>query len=160
VTVTSQRYVEMLRNFLEPRLNELGNASLWFQQDGVAAHTARASMEVLRENFPRRLISLRGDIPWPARSPDLSPRHFFLWGYLKAEVFKRRARTTDELKDAVRHKIRAIPEAMTRRGLRNFRVRLPECTASEGNHLDDIIFKTKCGNNKPKWQIFFFLLVK
>jgi hypothetical protein len=97
VTVTSQRYVEMLCNFLEPRLNELGNASLWFQQDGVTAHTVRASMEVLREDFPGRLISLRGDIPWPARSPDLSPCDLFLCGYLKAEVSKCRARTTDEL---------------------------------------------------------------
>jgi hypothetical protein len=52
----------MLRNFLQPRLSELGYASLWFQQDGVTAHTATASMEVLREIFPGRLISLRGDI--------------------------------------------------------------------------------------------------
>jgi hypothetical protein len=79
VTVTSHRYVEMLCNFLEPRLNELGNASLWFQQDGATAHTARASMEVLREIFPGHFISLCGDIPWPARSPDLSLCDFFLW---------------------------------------------------------------------------------
>jgi hypothetical protein len=78
VTVTSQRYLQMLCNFLEPRLNELGYASLWFQQDGVTAHTATASMEVLRENFSGRLISLRGEIPWPARSPDLSPCDLFL----------------------------------------------------------------------------------
>jgi hypothetical protein len=77
VTVTS-RYVEMLCNFLEPRLNELGN--VWFQQDGATVHMARASMEVRREIFQGRLISLRGDIPWPARSPDLSPCDFFLWG--------------------------------------------------------------------------------
>ena len=33
--------------------------------------------------FPGRLISLRGDVEWPARSPDLSPCDVFLWGYLK-----------------------------------------------------------------------------
>jgi hypothetical protein len=114
VTVTSHHYVEMLHNFLPPRLNELGNASLWFQQDGATAHTARASMEVLREIFPGCLISLRGDIPWPAHSPDLSPCDFFLWGYLKAEVFKCKAQSIDELKDAIRDKITAIPEVMTR----------------------------------------------
>jgi hypothetical protein len=102
----------MLRNFLEPRLNELGNASLWFQQDGVTTHTARASVEVLREIFPGSLISLCGDISWPARSPDLSPCDFFLWGYQKVEVFKCRPQTTDKLKDANRHKITAIPEVM------------------------------------------------
>jgi len=37
------------------------------------------SFGVLREMFPGRLISLRGDVGWPARSPDLSPCDFFLW---------------------------------------------------------------------------------
>jgi hypothetical protein len=100
-------------------------------------------MEVLKEKFPGRLISLRGDIPWPGRSPDLSPCDLFLWGYLKAEVFKCRPQTPEELKDAIHHKITAVPEVMTRRALQNFRVRLPECTAREGKHLHDIIFKTK-----------------
>jgi hypothetical protein len=29
-------------------------------------------MEVAREMFPERVISLSGELPWPARSPDLS----------------------------------------------------------------------------------------
>jgi hypothetical protein len=41
VAVTSHHYVEMLRNFLQLSVNELKNASLWFQQDGATAHTAR-----------------------------------------------------------------------------------------------------------------------
>jgi hypothetical protein len=57
------------------------------------------------------------------------------------EVFKRRPQTTDELKDAIRHEIAAIPEVMTRRALQNFRMRLQECIAREGRHLDDKIFK-------------------
>ena len=48
------------------------------------AHTARKSMAVLREMFPGRLISLTGDISWPARSPDLTPCDYFLWGYYAA----------------------------------------------------------------------------
>jgi hypothetical protein len=109
----------------------------------ATVHTARASTEVLRENFPGRLISLCGDISWLARSPDPSSCDFFLWGYLKAEVFKCRPQTTDELKDAIRHKITAIPEVMTRRALQNCRVRLQECIARDGKHLHDIIFKKK-----------------
>jgi hypothetical protein len=124
VTVTSDRYVQMLRNFLEPILKERGNPAVWFQQDGATAHTARGSMGVLREMFPGRLISLRDDIPWPSSSPDLASCDFFLWGHLKAEVYKRRPRTTDELKAAIQHEIAAIPPEMTRRVMRNFRVRL------------------------------------
>ena len=78
VAINSDRYVQMLVEFLQPRLNSLGyrNSNLWFQQDGATAHTATKSMEVLRKMFPSRLVSLRGDVPWPARSPDLAPCGF------------------------------------------------------------------------------------
>ncbi|PNF33619.1 hypothetical protein B7P43_G13024, partial [Cryptotermes secundus] len=59
--------------FFEPALEEMHLGNVWFQQDGATAHTARASMTVLRAKFPGRLISLRGDIPWAAHSPDLTP---------------------------------------------------------------------------------------
>ena len=80
-SVTSALYVKMLQNFLMPKLRNLGeNATVWFQQDGATAHTAKKSMDVLRRLFPAHLISLHGDIGWPARSPDLSPCDYFLWG--------------------------------------------------------------------------------
>jgi len=56
ITVTSERYVAMLRNFCEPELCHRGIdlSSVWFQQDGATAHTARALMSVLRKMFPQR----------------------------------------------------------------------------------------------------------
>ena len=86
VTVTSERYVAMLRNFCEPELRRRGIdlSSVWFQQDGATAHTARASMSVLRGMFPQNVISRGGDVLWLARSPDLSACDYFLWGYLKS----------------------------------------------------------------------------
>jgi hypothetical protein len=55
----------MLRNFREPELRRHGIdlSSVWFQQDGVTAHIARASMSVLREIFPEYVISCGGDVP-------------------------------------------------------------------------------------------------
>jgi hypothetical protein len=60
VTVTSDRYIEMLENFLRPLVEEMDVADAWFQQDGATAHTARRSMQVLREMFP-------GEADLPAR---------------------------------------------------------------------------------------------
>jgi hypothetical protein len=119
--------VQMLRNFLEPKLNECGNLAVWFQQDGATVHMARGSMGVLQEMFRGRLISLWDDIPWPVCSPNLAACDFFLWGHLKAEVYKRRLRRTDELKAAIQHEITAILPEMTRRVMRNFGVRLQMC---------------------------------
>jgi hypothetical protein len=87
---------------------ELIKQTMWFQQDGVTAHTARASMVAVREMFPGHAISQRGDLQ-PARSPDLSVCDYFLWGYLKAKVFINRPCTDHELKVAIEHEIVAIP---------------------------------------------------
>lgn len=78
MTVNSDWYVNMLQEFFFPRLDELDLGGIWVQQGGPTAHTSKASIAVLREHFPLPLISIRGDLEWPARSPDLAPCDFFL----------------------------------------------------------------------------------
>ena len=133
----------MLQNFLKPKLQDFDdNSTVWFQQDGATAHTAKNSMNVLRDLFPSHVISLRGDIGWPARSPDLFPCDYFRWGHLKAEVYNLRPTTIDELKAAICQKVNEIPQEMTQRVMENFRHRLNQCIAVQGRHLGDIIFKS------------------
>lgn len=66
---------------LRPKINEYGEdhnlEDFWFQQDGATAHTARRSREILHM-FLGRVVFLREAVPWPSRSPDLSPCDFFL----------------------------------------------------------------------------------
>ena len=142
VTVNSERYVAMLQDYFIPHLeeNEFDIPNIWFQQDGATAHTAGASMNVVREAFPGRLISRNGDISWPPRSPDLSPCDFFLWGYLKSKVYLGKPRTIDELKEAIRREILTIPISMLEDVMENFQNRLQECSNEEGSHLTDIVF--------------------
>jgi hypothetical protein len=47
VTLTADRYVEMLETFLRPKLDDVDTEHVWFQQDGATAHTARRSLGVL-----------------------------------------------------------------------------------------------------------------
>ncbi|GFU00259.1 transposable element Tcb2 transposase [Trichonephila clavipes] len=62
-TLTGQRYVDdILRPHVGPFLNGLPGAI--FQQDNARPHTARVAQDFLR---PFQTL------PWPARSPDLSP---------------------------------------------------------------------------------------
>ncbi|GFW91786.1 transposable element Tcb1 transposase [Trichonephila clavipes] len=62
-TLTGQRYVDdILRPHVGPFLNGLPGAI--FQQDNARPHTARVARD-----FPRHFQTL----PWPVRSPDLSP---------------------------------------------------------------------------------------
>lgn len=143
VTVTSQRYVAMINEFMIPQLeeNNYDKDKMWFQQDGATAHTARISMQALRSLFPGRLISRNGDLPWPPRSPDLTVCDFFLWGYLKSRVYMNKPRTIQELKAAIHNETTSIPGDMLERAMQNVKNRLQECVRQEGRHLMDVIFK-------------------
>jgi len=111
---TSERYVEMLRNFRRPQLRSLrvNMEEMWFQQDGATAHTASASMTVVRQMFPQHVVSRFGDVPWPPRSPHLSACNFFLWGYLKSKVYVRKPRTVDDLQVSIHEEIATVPQEM------------------------------------------------
>ena len=115
VTVTAEHYMAILCKFCEPELRRHGInfSSVWFQQAGATAHTASASMSVLREMLPQHVISRGGDVPWPAHSPDLSVCDYFSWGYLKSRVFISKTRTIAELKQSIKEEIMANPEQMT-----------------------------------------------
>ena len=47
---------------------------------------ALAARVILHQRFPNKWIGRQGPTQWPARSPDLNPLDFYLWGHLKAIV--------------------------------------------------------------------------
>ena len=47
-------------------------------------------------------------IPWPARSPDLTPCDCFLWRYIKEIIYRQRPETISELKTKIRQAVRSI----------------------------------------------------
>ena len=53
-----------------------------------------------------------GPISWPARSPDLTPLDFWLWGYLKDHVYGQQLSTLQQLRDAIKDELEAIPPIM------------------------------------------------
>ncbi|GFX39672.1 heat shock 70kDa protein 8 [Trichonephila clavipes] len=77
VTVNGDRYRAMITNFFIPELNNHDVQELWFQQDGATCHTARATIDLLKDTFGDRLISRFGPVNWPPRSGDLTPLDYF-----------------------------------------------------------------------------------
>ncbi|GFW88023.1 uncharacterized protein TNCV_216951 [Trichonephila clavipes] len=65
VTVNSDRYRAMITNFFIPELNNHDVQELWFQQDGATCHTARATIDLLKDTFGDLLISRSGPVNWP-----------------------------------------------------------------------------------------------
>jgi hypothetical protein len=108
VTVTGPHYIHMLENFLGPELAcRPVTKETFFQQDVAVSHTTQDSMAAVRNLFPNHVISRYGDITWPTRSPDLSGCDFFLWEYLKSQVFKFPApHTVQELKHRIQQEVK------------------------------------------------------
>jgi len=99
-TVNSQSYLALLKETLLPEIRRRNDdEDVYFQQDGAPPHYAQAVRDWLDENFPGRWIGRRGPIEWPARSPDLTPPDFFLWGVVKDIVYANKPRTVEDLKD-------------------------------------------------------------
>lgn len=142
LTVNTDRYCDMIRTFLAPSLQEFSgyNSATFFQQDGARCHTTDRSIGALNELFPGKLMSLRGNIKWPPRSPDLSPLDYFLWGYLKSKVYKNKPTTLTQLKTNIVSEIGTLTNILCKRVVGNLRSRLEECQSRNGRHLDNIIF--------------------
>ncbi|GFU20416.1 putative transposable element [Trichonephila clavipes] len=97
VTVNGDRYRAMNTNFFIPELNNHDVQKLWFQQDGATCHTARATIDLLKDTFGGRLISRFGPVNWPPRSCNLTPLDYFLWDPVKSLVYADKPQTLDHL---------------------------------------------------------------
>ncbi|GFX65331.1 DUF4817 domain-containing protein [Trichonephila clavipes] len=88
--------------------SEANPQELWFQQDGATCHTARATIDLLKDTFGDRLISPFGHVNWAPRSCDLTPLDYFLLGYVKSLVYADKPQTLDHLEDNIRRVIADI----------------------------------------------------
>ena len=143
-TVNRDHYVAVLRKFWASlgRRRGMDRDQQWFQQDGATPHNSNVSLAWLRERFDDKLISRRCDVEWAAHSPDLNPPDFYLWGYLKDNVYENNPQTIGELKAAITGKIKQIPKEECVRVIDNFARRLQVCLQRRGQHLEHILERT------------------
>ncbi|GFU25127.1 DUF4817 domain-containing protein [Trichonephila clavipes] len=141
VTVNGDRYRALITNFFIPELNNHDVQELWFQQDGATCHTARATIDLLKDTFGDRLISCFGPVNWPPRSCDLTRVDYFLWSYVKSLVYADKPQTLDHLEDNIRRVTADIRPQMLEKVIENWTSRLDYIRASRGSHMPELIFK-------------------
>jgi hypothetical protein len=133
-TVTSALYCgfvdQLAATFTEEDIN-----SGWFQQDGATAHTSRISLNHVSNYFGERVIS-KG--LWPARSPDLTPPDFFLWGHLKDRVFSNNPCTIQDLKENIVAEVGRISPDILNLVCRSVADRAKLCILSNGLHFQHL----------------------
>ena len=69
-------YEVFLRNELPGLLEDIPlmiRSQMYFKHDGAPPYYTRHVRDYLNESFPNRWLGCGGPIPWPLRSPDLTP---------------------------------------------------------------------------------------
>jgi len=88
--LTGEAYLRFLQEEL-PRLLEdvplKKRGRMFFQHDGAPPHSSREVRNFLNYRFPGQWIGRDGPHNWPARSSDLSPLDYCVWGWMKELVY-------------------------------------------------------------------------
>jgi hypothetical protein len=89
--LNSPTYLVFIRDVLPELLEDVALQDrlhfTWFQHDGAPAHFGVQVRDHLNTTFGENWIGRGGPSPWPARSPDLTPLDFYVWGYMKSLVY-------------------------------------------------------------------------
>ena len=102
-------------NFLSHRFGNSLNCTVQPQD----YHEAR---EYLDSDLPGRWMGRGGAISWPARSPELTPCDYYLWGHIKSIAWRDTLQTINELKSKIREAIRDIGEDIFMRVLKTWKL--------------------------------------
>ena len=134
-SISANVYLDLLTEYVVPQLNDL-QPTIIFQQDGAPPHWGLHVRGFLNQTFPDRWIGRDGPIPWPPRSPDITPLDFFLWGYVKDIVYRTKIRDITDLKQRITDAIATIDEAMLQRTWQEIEYRLDVLRATNGAHVE------------------------
>lgn len=140
-TLNSQRYLEILRQQIEPLIDDLALMELrniFFQQDGAPPHNAEIISNFLTTNFQNNWIGNQGPNRWPARSPDLTPMDFYLWGRLKDLIFKLPINTRQDLEVAVMRGFAFLTPLELMNSARSVMKRCRLCIRETGRHFEHL----------------------
>lgn len=137
-TVRGENYVAMLSTFMEENVPVAIIQRGYFQQDGAPAHYSLMVRDYLNNTFGRRWIGRGGPLPWPARSPDLTPCDFWLWGMVKDRVYASKPHDMDDLKNRITQVIAGIPPLMAQKALKSTMDRLHMCIERDGCQIETL----------------------
>lgn len=134
------KYLSLLQNEIGPAVAEIADGGeIWYQHDGCPAHYSAEVREYLDNAFPGRWIGRGGPIRWPARSPDLAPCDFFLWGHLKNNIYKTTYDNLDSLRNKLQEECRLISPEQFANVTQGFYNRVGYCLAQNGGHFEHLL---------------------
>lgn len=142
--MTGGVYLDFLQNHLPNMLDDevplnLRNR-LFFQQDGAPPHFRRDVRNYLDDNYPERWIGRGGPVGWPARSPDLTPLDFYIWGHMKGLVYAVEILSREQLQQRIMNAADEIRQNLPSVNLKQEIIkRLTMCMQNNGDHIENLL---------------------
>lgn len=136
------KYIEILEDVVEiiRGMSQDFIENMYFQQDGAPAHNSRIATDFLNDHFLHNWIGTNGPIKWPARSPDITPLDYFLWGYVKDEIYKSNYDTVEDLTTALENILTHMHPIKIRNAiLRSLPKRINLCIQQNGYHFEHLL---------------------
>lgn len=137
--LNGERYVDILNSTVIDFLEDLPIAervTCWYQLDGAPAHCTNNVSVVLTDLFENRWLRRLGPWSWPARSPDLTPLDFFLWGVLKTKVYETPVQTIGDLRQRIVLSFQEIRPEEIRKAILSVESRVLKCLEVNGGHFE------------------------
>ncbi|KAJ3665544.1 hypothetical protein Zmor_001035 [Zophobas morio] len=97
------------------------------------------NLRYLQEFYGDRIISQNLNPEWPARSPDLTPLDYSIFGWMKDNIYKHRLHTLEELMDAIIHCCQNIDVVMLENIFENKKRRVALCLQQNGEHFQHLL---------------------
>ncbi len=121
--VRKENYCELLDSYVRSEAENSPDNAI-FQLDSAPLHTSLAARSLLAHIFVQNWIGKYGSTNWPAKSPDLTPPKFFLWIYIKDQVFKTPVQNITRLRRRITRAIRILTQEMITKVWTNLENRL------------------------------------
>lgn len=142
--LTGESYTDFLQHHLPILLEDVPlnvRANMWFMHDGAPAHFSVVARQHLDITYPNRWIGRAGPQNWPARSPDMNPLDFYLWGHLKTLVYKTPVLDVNDLRNRIIDNCNVIRNTpgIFERVRQSMTNRLQSCILSEGGHFAHLL---------------------
>jgi len=136
-TMNDERYLQMLEDYVWPIVSGLENIDeLVFMHDSPPPRFELSVGAWLDQKFPGRWLGRRGPHECPARSPDLTPCDFFLWGWAKEEVYRAEPCTMEQLEDRIRNVITNVPHDFLQKTVDSISGRLRKLVDAAGVYIE------------------------
>jgi len=143
INITAEVYSEFLEETLPTLLDDIP-LNIWpniiYQQDSHPAHTSVLARAILNRRFMHRWIGIHSDFQeWPPRSPDLTPMDFFVWGYIRDQVYQTLPHNRGDLIEKIKAASRNITPAMINKVRQSFMRRVALCLEESGGYFEHLL---------------------